>query len=69
MTHGGGCCFLYVNETDSKLYSEDIEFQLENLQIDGCDEGETKVKIEINAGEEKFIKLNKIDPSKGFSYG
>ena len=69
LSHDGGCCILYINEADGKKYIENMTFMLYNLKIDGRNEKDTKYNLELAPGEEKFIKLNKIDPEKAISYG
>ena len=67
--HGSGFCFLYVNGSSNYIYTENLELELTNLKIEGLADGESKLEIKLNPGEEKFIKLTKISMDEGTSYG
>ena len=54
--HGGGHCYLYVNNTTDKVLEEEIEFTLQGLEIEGKP-GENSIEVIVNPGERKMVKL------------
>jgi hypothetical protein len=53
--HKDGFAMLVINETDNLIFTEDLEFSLDNVHIEGVEGNEDHVFL--NPGKEKLIKL------------
>ena len=56
LKHGGGICYLYVNETTNRTLEECMKFQLKGLKIEGY-KNQNEINIRVGPGKTKFIEL------------
>ena len=63
----GGQCWLYINESTGHSLTETLEFELDNLEVVGREEGATTVVLQAGPGEEELLVIRLTDPNEGYS--
>lgn len=60
--------FLFENQEQGKFFKGTFNFVLENLKIEGEQQGATKFSVELAPGASLTRKISRVDPEKESKY-